>query len=66
MQVGDYVVSVTPLVEDGVEVGYQIIFKETSPLVRKAMNDPDADANTLLLPFSSLKLVEHFRETMKR
>lgn len=45
---------------------HQIIFKETSPLVRKAMNDPDADANTLLLPFSSLKLVEHFRETMKR
>ena len=28
MSVGDYVVSVTPLKEDGVEVGYQIIFKE--------------------------------------
>ena len=42
---------------------HQIVFKETSPLVRKAMNDPSVDANTLLLPFSSLKLVEHFRET---
>ena len=28
MSVGDYVVSVTPLKEDGVEIGYQIIFKE--------------------------------------
>ena len=42
---------------------HQIVFKETSPLVRKAMNDPSVDANTLLLPFSSLKLIEHFRET---
>ena len=45
---------------------HQIIFKDTSPLVRKAMNDPSVDANTLLLPYSSLKLVEHFRETTKR
>ena len=42
------------------------MFKDTSPLVRRAMNDPNVDANTLLLPYSSLKLVEHFRETMKR
>ena len=42
------------------------LVKNTSPLVRKAMNDPRMDANILLLPYSSLKLVEHFRETMKR
>ena len=29
MQKGDYVVSVSPLKEDGVEVGYRIIFKES-------------------------------------
>lgn len=29
MQKGDYVVSVSPLIEDGVEVGYRIIFKES-------------------------------------
>ena len=45
---------------------HQQMFKDTSPLVKRAMNDPDFDANTALLPFSSLKLVEHFRETMKR
>lgn len=45
---------------------HQIIFKDTTPLVKKAMNDPNVDANILLLPYSSLKLVEHFRETMKR
>lgn len=45
---------------------HQLIFKATSPQVRKAMNDPGVDANTLLLPYSSLKLVEHFRETTKR
>ena len=28
MQKGDYVVSVSPLIEDGVEVGYRIVFKE--------------------------------------
>jgi len=41
----------------------QIMFKKTSPLVKKAMNDPDFDANTALLPYSSLMLVEHFRAT---
>ena len=40
---------------------HQIIFKETSPLVRKAMNDPDFNADAALLPYSSLKLVKHFR-----
>ncbi|MBQ6353067.1 MAG: hypothetical protein IJJ28_07360, partial [Lentisphaeria bacterium] len=40
---------------------HQIIFKETSPLVRRAMNDPSFDANSALLPYSSLKLVQHFR-----
>ena len=29
MQKGDYVVSVSPLIEDGVEVGYRIVFKES-------------------------------------
>lgn len=29
MQKGDYVVSVSPLVEDGIEVGYRIVFKES-------------------------------------
>ena len=29
MQKGDYVVSVSPLFEDGVEVGYRIVFKES-------------------------------------
>ena len=29
MQKGDYVVSVSPLKEDGVEVGYRIVFKES-------------------------------------
>lgn len=42
---------------------HQAFFKKTTPLVRKAMNDPSVDADTLLLPYSSLKLVEHFRET---
>ena len=37
------------------------LFKETSPLVRKAMNDPDFNADAALLPYSSLKLVKHFR-----
>ena len=45
---------------------HQQMFKDTSPLVRKAMNEPDLDANTALLPYSSLKLVEHFRATMPR
>ena len=42
---------------------HQIVFKQTTPLVKQAMNDPGIDADTLLLPYSSLKLVEHFRET---
>ena len=29
MQKGDYVVSVSPLIEDGIEVGYRIVFKES-------------------------------------
>ena len=29
MQKGDYVVSISPLIEDGVEVGYRIVFKES-------------------------------------
>ena len=29
MQKGDYIVSVSPLLEDGVEVGYRIVFKES-------------------------------------
>ena len=29
MQKGDYVISVSPLIEDGVEVGYRIVFKES-------------------------------------
>lgn len=29
MQKGDYVVSVSPLIEDGVDVGYRIVFKES-------------------------------------
>ena len=40
---------------------HQIIFKETSPLVRRAMNDPSFNADAALLPYSSLKLVQHFR-----
>lgn len=45
---------------------HQIVFRETSPLVRRAMNDPEVDPNTMLLPYSSLRLVEHFRSTVKR
>ena len=45
---------------------HQIIFKRTSPLVKAAMDDPSLDANVMLLPYSSLRLVEHFRETTKR
>ena len=37
------------------------LFKDTSPLVRKAMNDPKFNADAALLPYSSLKLVKHFR-----
>jgi len=45
---------------------HQQMFKDTSPLVKKAMNEPGFDANTAPLPYSSLRLVEHFRKTMKR
>ena len=40
---------------------HQIIFKATSPIVRRAMNDPDFNADAALLPYSSLRLVKHFR-----
>ena len=42
------------------------LFKETSPLVRKAMNDPGFNADAALLPYSSLKLVKHFRANAAR
>ena len=45
---------------------HQKLFKDTSCLVKKAMNDPGVKADALPLPYSSLKLVEHFRETTKR
>ena len=45
---------------------HQIIFKETSPLVKRAMNDRNFDADSTLMPFSSLMLVKHFRSTMHR
>jgi hypothetical protein len=45
---------------------HQKLFKDTSPLVRKAMKDSSLDPNRLPIPYSSLKLVEHFRSTQKR
>ena len=45
---------------------HQQMFKDTSPLVKKAMSDPEFDPNGTLIPYSSLKLVEHFRATLKR
>lgn len=47
-----------PGVED-----HQIFFRTTSPLVIRAMNDPAFNADTELLPYSSLKLIHHFRQS---
>ena len=46
-----------PAVED-----HQMFFRRTSPTVIRAMNDPAFDADSALLPYSSLKLVQHFRK----
>ena len=37
-----------------------IFYRLTAPLVIRAMNDPTFDADRALLPYSSLKLVNHF------
>ena len=42
-----------------------IFFREAAPAVIRAMNDCGSDADRALLPYSSYRLVKHFRAYKK-